>query len=132
MHVVDILAELKTLYKDQLGYPHPRVPGLTEADVQRWSGLLGEPRAMLYDQIAMHLAHGFHASKMTFAFCDAVINDLHSVITLADENRPELFWAVFLAFDAGESYHENNRDEDPVEVYTRSLIAQIIDAGPKK
>jgi hypothetical protein len=85
---------------------------------------------MLYDQIAIRLAYGFHASEMTFAFCDAVVNDLHGVIISADELRPELFWAVYLAFDEGEYYHGNNRDEDPVEVYTRPMIARIVDACP--
>ena len=129
MHIEDILTELKVLYKDQLGYPHPPVPGLTEADVKRWSALLDEPRSTLYDQIAKNLALGFHASEMTFAFCDAVVNDLHGVITSADEHRPALFWEIFLAFDEGEYYHGNNRDEDPVEVYTRPMIARIVGPG---
>jgi hypothetical protein len=129
MRIQDILTELKVLYKDQLGYPHPPVPGLTEADVKRWSALLDEPRSTLYDQIAMNLALGFHASEMTFAFCDAVVNDLHGVIILADEHRHALFWEVFLAFDEGEYYHGNNRDEDPVEVYTRPMIARIVGPG---
>jgi hypothetical protein len=129
MQVLNILTELQTRYEDQFGYLHPRVPGLTEADVQRWSVLLDEPRSMLYDQIAMHLAYGFHVSEMTFAFCDAVVNDLHGVIVSADEHRPKLFWAVYLAFDEGEYYHENNRNEDPVELYTRPMIARILRAG---
>jgi hypothetical protein len=66
---------------------------------------------------------------LTFAFCDAVVNDLHGVITFANELRPGLFWEVFLAFDEGEYYHGNNRDEDPAEIYTRPLIAHIINAA---
>jgi hypothetical protein len=83
----------------------------------------------LYDQIALFLAKGFHASELTFAFCDAVINDLFGVITATDEHRPEFFWAVYLAFDEGEYYHGSNRDEDPVEVYTRPMISRVLD-GP--
>jgi hypothetical protein len=37
-----------------------------------------------------------------------------------------LFWSVFLAFDNGEYYHDNNREEDPEEVYTRPMIEQIL------
>ena len=33
------------------------------------------------------------------------------------------FWQVYLAFDEGEYYHGDNRDEDPVEAYTRPLVA---------
>jgi hypothetical protein len=129
MKFADVTSELKDLYKDPLGYPHPTVPRLSESGVQRWSSSLGESRSTLYDQIALHLARGFHASELTFAFCDAVVNDLHGVITFANELRPGLFWEVFLAFDEGEYYHGNNRDEDPAEIYTRPLIAHIINAA---
>ena len=127
MDISEVISELKAIYKDQLGYPHPPGPGLTEADVQRWSSSLGCSRSTLYDQIAAHLARGFHASRLDFCFCDAVVNDLFGVITSADERRPDLFWAVYLAFDEGEYYHNNNRNEDPVEAYTRPMIARIIE-----
>lgn len=126
MGFAEVTLELAELYKNQLGYPHPPVSGLREADVQRWSTSLGVSRATLYDQIALHLARGFHASVLTFAFCDAVVNDLHGVITFANEDRPDLFWKVFLAFDEGEFHHHSNRGEDPKEVYTRPMIGRII------
>jgi hypothetical protein len=122
-----VVSELKTLYKNQLGYPNSPVPGLTDADVDRWSSLISGPRSALYDQIALFLARGFHASELTFAFCDAVINDLFGVITSTNEYRSDFFWAVYLAFDEGEYYHGNNRDEDPEEVYTRPMISCVLD-----
>ncbi len=39
---------------------------------------------------------------------------------------PALFWDVFNAFDEGEYYHDIDHKEDPVETYTRPLIAEII------
>jgi hypothetical protein len=54
------------------------------------------------------------------------MTDLSGVITTADEHNPEFFWQVYLAFDEGEYYHDDNREEDPVEVYTRPMITQII------
>ena len=126
MDFAEITSELKALYKDQLGYPHPPVPGLREAEVLRWSGWVGS-RAAVYDQIALYLARGFQSSERSFAFCDAVINDLHGVIVGADDHRPDLFWAIFLAFDEGEYYHGNNRDEDPVEAYTRPMITRALE-----
>jgi hypothetical protein len=54
-------------------------------------------RSELYDRIGLYLARGFQNSQLTFEFCDAVVNDLHSVITFADEARPALFWKVYLA-----------------------------------
>ena len=84
----------------------------------------------MYDLIAVYLARGFHDSELSFEFCDAVVNDIHRVITFADESRPALFWDVYLAFDEGEYYHNDKRDEDPVEVYTRPMIARIVANHP--
>ena len=76
----------------------------------------------------MFLAVGFDASELSFAFCDAVVNDLFGPYTDTAQPKSELFWDVYLAFDEGEFYHGNNRDEDPVETYTRPMIARILDA----
>ena len=130
MQILDVLTELKALYDNRLSFPHSRVPGLTEADIQRWSALLSQSRSRLYDQVAMNLAQGFYAFELTFVFCDAVVNDLYGVITSANERCPALFWDVYLAFDEGEYYHGNNQDEDPVEVYTRPMIARVIEGLP--
>jgi hypothetical protein len=43
-----------------------------------------------------------------------------------DEDRPDLFWKVYVAFDEGEYYHGNNKEQDPVKAYTRPQIAQIL------
>ena len=123
-----VLADLKSIYQirsDQTPFFTSR---LTEADIQRWTASLGVSRAALYDQIAIHLARAFYNSELTFAFCDAVVNDIHGVITGANEELPDLFWSVYLAFDEGEYYHNNNRDEDPIEIYTRPQIAEIIES----
>lgn len=79
----------------------------------------------MYDRIAIYLARGFNCSELSFEFCDAIANDVHGVITFADEDRPDLFWKVYLAFDEGENYHGDNREQDPVEVYTRPQIAIV-------
>jgi hypothetical protein len=51
----------------------------------------------------------------------------HAVITMANENRPDLFWSVFLAFDEGEYGHREDRTgDDPIAKYTRPMIAQIV------
>ena len=89
--------------------------------------MIGEPRAVLYDRIAAYLVLGFYNSELTFEFCDAVVNDIHGIISFTDEVRPDLFGQVYLAFDEGEYYHGDNRDEDPVEVYTRPLVARIVE-----
>lgn len=56
-----------------------------------------------------------------------VVNDLASPVTNTSGPKPQIFWEVYSAFDEGEYYHGNNRDEDPVEVYTRPMIARVIE-----
>lgn len=71
-------------------------------EVESWSKMLQLSRAQLYDHIALFLARGFQNSQLPFEFCDAVLNDLFSAITRANEATPALFWRVYLAFDEGE------------------------------
>lgn len=123
-----VLVELKSIDQANLGKPYSNRTHLAEDDIQRWSALAGESRAVLYDHIAIYLARGFHNSELTFEFCDAIVNDIHGVITSSDEARPALFWEIYLAFDEGEYYHNEMRDEDPVEVYTRPEIARIVES----
>jgi hypothetical protein len=121
-----IVTDLKRMYPQPAEDEKPSATGLCEADVERWSAAMGCPKAVLYDQIATYLALGYYNSQLTFYFCDAIANSIHTVITFGDVERPELFAQVFLAFDSGEYYHNNNRDEDPEQTYTRPRIAQII------
>jgi hypothetical protein len=65
-----------------------------------------------------------------FGFCDQVVNDLHAVISVQNEDRPKLFWDVFLAFDAGEFFPNDDRSIDPVEAFTRPQIAKIVRECP--
>jgi hypothetical protein len=120
MHSFDVVAtDLFRLYG-------PNGEGLTEQDVSRWSEWTALDRGKLYDQIALFLACGFHNGGLPFDFCDRVVNDIHAVIINADEFRPEIYWETYLAFDEGEYYHNNNREEDPVELYTKPQIARIV------
>ena len=119
--------------KADLNYIYARDPEnqpsrthLTGDDVQRWATLTDTSQDVLCDQIGLYLAQGFQDSELTFAFCDAIVNDIFGLITSWQTKWPDLFWKVYLAFDEGEYYHGSNRDEDPVEVYTRPRIAQIV------
>ena len=80
----------------------------------------------MFDEIAKCLAQDFHTSELSFEFCDAVVNDLFGPVTNTSGPKPEVFWDVYSAFDEGEYYHGNNRDEDPVETYTRTMIDLIV------
>lgn len=127
MNAFDVINELKTFYKDGVDYRNLD-RHLTETDVERWSTECGWSRSQLFDEIAKRLALGFNSSDLSFHLCDMVVNDLASPVTNTSGPRPQIFWEVYSAFDEGEYYHDNNRDEDPVEVYTRPMIARIVEA----
>jgi hypothetical protein len=126
MNASDIINELKTFYKDGVDY-RSLDRHLTETDVERWSNACGWPRSQLFDEVVMCLALGYHSSDLSFEFCDMVVNDLAAPVTNTSGPKPNFFWEVYSAFDEGEYYHGNHRDEDPVEVYTRPMIAQIVE-----
>jgi hypothetical protein len=119
--------ELMRIYRSEAGKSYSHRARLTNEDIQRWTALIGEPRSVLYDRIAVYLARGFHNSELDFEICDTIINEIHGIITAMDDSRPGLFGEVYLAFDGGEFYHEDKRDEDPVEIYTRPRIAVILE-----
>jgi hypothetical protein len=121
----DIIAALQSRYTPGANWTDRQLL-LTDADVEEWSGQVGLDRSGLYDALALRLALGFHGNSFDFEFCDAVVNELHGVITLRNEERPPLFWDVFLAFDAGEFYPNGDRTIDPVEAYTRPEIEKIV------
>jgi hypothetical protein len=126
MKASDIIDELKTFYKDGVEY-RSLERHLTEEDGERWSDMCGWSRSQLFDEIAKSLALGYNASELSFDFCDMVVNDLAGPVTNTSGPRPEIFWEVYSAFDEGEYYHGNNREEDPVEVYTRPMIARVVE-----
>ena len=126
MEASHIIGEIKTFYKEGVEY-RSQDRHLTEADVERWSIACGWSRSQLFDEIAKGLALGYNASELLFDFCDMVVNDLASPVTNTSGPKPQIFWEVYSAFDAGEYYHGDNRDEDPVEVYTRPMIARVVE-----
>ena len=126
MEAFDIISELKTIYKD--GVPYSALDRhLTEGDILRWSTLHGWSRSQVFEEIAKFLARSFNASELSFEFCNAIVNDLFAPYTDTAKPKSELFWDVYLAFDEGEFYHGNNREEDPVETYTRPMIARVVE-----
>lgn len=99
--IESVMAELQEIYGRDGSYVG-RLDHLVDADVDRWSRMLYLSRSDLYDRIGLCLGRGFQNPQFSFQFCDGVVNDLHSVITLADEAKPALFWEAYLAFDEGE------------------------------
>jgi hypothetical protein len=100
---------------------------ITNEDVGRWSSGSGSSLSEIYDVLAMHLAVGFRKQVFDFGFCDDILNQLQGNVLQSHEDWPNLFWDVFLAFDAGEYYHSgDDRIIDPVEKYTKPLLDAAI------
>lgn len=100
---------------------------ITNEDVARWSSSSGLFLAEIYDVVAIHLAVGFRKQAFDFGFCDDVVNQLQGGSLHSREDWPNLFWDVFLAFDAGEYYHTGDDQLlDPVEKYTKPLLDAAI------
>ena len=100
--------------------------GVREADVASWAAEWGGNRETVYDEFARYLAVAFHERRLSFAFCDAVMNDLEALISNADEMRPDLFYQVYQAFDIGEYHRLNDKSDDPVAEHTDPEIAAIV------
>ncbi len=66
-------------------------------------------------------------SELDFGFCDGIVNETHGHIIAANDDRPDIYWEVFLAFDSGESYPNNDRSRDPVQTFARPQIAKIVE-----
>lgn len=103
-----------------------RLGRIREADVAGWAAECGGERGRVYDEFARYLAVAFDEGRLPFAFCDAVMNDLEAVIAHAHDSRPDLFWQVYLAFDAGEYHRRDDRSDNPAAEHTKPAIAAIV------
>lgn len=105
-----------------------RLGGIKEGDVANWASQYGGKRQRVYDEVACFLAVAFHERRLPFAFCNAIMNDLEAVISNADDKRPDLFWRVYLAFDAGEFHRRGDKSDDPVSEHAGPAIAAIVES----
>ncbi len=103
---------------------------IPDACLKQCTGAQGEVRPDRFDAIAIKLARGYHYGQLSYGFCDGVVNLLVGRLysdALADRDTwPDLFWEIYLAFDAGEYCRLGEHDIDPAEKYTRPLIAEIV------
>jgi hypothetical protein len=130
MDAKDVFAELDRRYTAVLArraVEEDSQPQIPAADADRWASAVGLTGADLCNLIAAHMAESFHDGRRSFEFCDAVVNDLFVYFfERGGDQRTDLYWAVYLAFDDGE-YTRNYEDYDPVERHTRPQIAEIVD-----
>ena len=89
----------------------------------------GQSAADLLDELSYDVAFRYSANEIDFKVANAVMNALWAVCVSeefwVDHDRaiPPATNAVYLAFDAGEYFREQDRpDTDPEIKYTRPLI----------
>ncbi|AOK19974.1 MULTISPECIES: hypothetical protein [Burkholderia cepacia complex] len=107
---------------------------ISQEYMERCTGPLGEVKPERFNALALALAHGYHDGKLSFAFCDLIVNimveKVYSDAVAQRDTWPFLFWEVYLAFDAGEFVPPGERHIDPTEKYTKPLIAAIVAQKP--
>ena len=59
MSVENVMAELKGFEEAQAGKPYSSRDHVSASEIERWSALIGEPRAVLYDLIAIFFGPWF-------------------------------------------------------------------------
>jgi len=95
-----------------------------EAAVDAACAEAGITREVFYDALAWYVANEFAANRLSFEDGDAAIN---WIFGLAQFALPELAFEIFSAFDDGEFQRpEVPGGLDPVNLYTRPAIAEII------
>ena len=99
----------------------------SEADVEAACVKSGITRETFYDRLAWYVANEFAADRLAFEDGDAAMN---WIFGMAQFDLPELAFEIFSAFDDGEFERpEVPGGTDPVALYTRPHIAEIIARG---
>ena len=124
--IEEMIASLNASHKaeDALEGPEPQ-PLLNRTVLEQWSVKSGLARDVLYDALALELASRFNEGTLNFDFCDRVVNELMGLMG-REPDLPPLFLDVYLAFDAGEFYRDDDRSIHPVDRFTRPQIAEIV------
>ena len=107
---------------------HASVHPLTRAQVEPFCLRVGISMSAFCDRVAREVAHGYAERRLTYAYCDNVMDHLFRCLTAEyHEPPPDYAFAVFEAFEEGEYHHPT----DPLtasseDLYTRPLIAKIL------
>lgn len=98
-------------------------------DIDAWQAESGLDRGDVLDALGLHLACGFASRALDFDFCDSVVNAVISHVwqdRLGVHRRPDLFCAVFDAFEAGEGADLETPGGSPAGRDARPLIEDIL------
>jgi hypothetical protein len=86
------------------------------------------------NSLALEIARQYSIGELDYVFCDRVINSLslaawsEEFFSITDRETPKVLDEIYLAFDAGEYYHpEDKPNDDPEVKYTRPMISEILE-----
>lgn len=84
-----------------------------------------------YDSVSLEIAQEYQAGGLSFEICDGIMNDLWPMVVeglmLSGEHElPCPFYEIYEAFDAGEYHRKADRSDDPVELYTKPMIEELL------
>jgi hypothetical protein len=104
---------------------------VSEEDLQRWHAYTPQRQTELFDALGAQVAREYHSQRLSFEFCDTLVNHLYGIMIFQQGSRdappwPKLFWRVYEAFDAGEWSLPSNPSFDPIATYTDPDIADIV------
>lgn len=125
MSLETIFSELRQRFRNEFEQSDARSPGLAMTEFRGWASSVNLSEDELSNEVALHLAKGFLAGELPFAYCDHIVNCIYP-LALERDRLPEPFWSVFLAFDAGEYFRDDDRSVDPADKYTRPQLIEIL------
>lgn len=100
---------------------------ITFADILQWAGAIDNWN--FYNSVALEIAKSYHRGQLDYSFCDGIANDLWEGVKKGfgpgQNELPEPFYEIFLAFDAGEYHRKHDKSDDPVADHTDPWIAEL-------
>lgn len=115
-----LLADLCVNQKPTIGWVQRFADAVADAVSE-----IGVSATALVNATAVELASRFLDGRCGFDAADMAINCLAGY-AIARDNRPDLLWNIYLAFDAGEYYRsDENRTLHPGEEFTRPRLLQL-------
>ena len=106
---------------------------LAPREFVEWCAETGMSALDASNALALQIAKDYIDGRLDYDFCDRVMNSLLNAVTtedffaVSDRSVPEQLMSVYLAFDAGEYVHPEDRPEDNQEAkYTRPMIQSLL------
>jgi len=130
----EIIVRLRSKHDEEMSSRRPSVEHefepitslYSQADFVGWTVEGGLSASKLLNELGFAIAVGFYRNELDFDFCDRVANDLFGTMTSLDPGETDLLMSIFLAFDSGEYYHDEDHSIHPVDRFTRPRIAEIV------